>query len=567
MASTQQQPNPGPEETPVREVSTSGVDGSVETPVKEVSSDTTRTNSNFHKIFILGAPGLVAGLVASLLTVVVMGIMRLVAGIPTPVELFGDYVLKHIDVNTFIKLLMTFAPTPKTTPLGLALLGMVAIGTVLGLIYAGLVQVRLPASGNRPSKREWLTALALAELLALVGIGLFWNELPQNFLGLPFTWARVVTALALLIDFNFYGILLSLLYRVLLPKEPKAGVEPSVQGRREWLARAGVAALGVGGLGAGLGAVNGFLQRYTSYDGMKTAIHNGVTPAITPNSEHYVVTQNPSDPAVDASLWQLEVTGLVGHPGSYSYGALQQLPSTSRAVTLECIANGRGDHLIGTAIWQGVTLQTLLDRHGGAQPNASYIALYSTDGYNMSLPLDEVLAVDPLFAWRMNGAELPQRHGFPLRTLIPGRYGEENVKWLTRIELTDHFVGGLYSDQGWYHGPLHTMSRIDRPFAGQQVQGGKAMEVGGIAFAGNRGIKRVEVSIDNGATWNVAKLQPPVSQDSWVMWSWEWTPFILGSQTLMVRATDGTGAVQTSQVQGTVPNGATGYHTIQVKVV
>lgn len=545
MASTQQQPASSSEQTVA----------------------TTRTYNGFRKILILGASGLVAGLVASLLTVVVMGVMRLVAGIATPVELFGDYVLKHIDVNTFIKLLMTFAPTPKTTPLGLALLGMVIIGTVLGLIYAGLVQVRLPANGSRPRKREWLTVLVLAELLTLAGIVLFWNELPQNFLGLPFTWARIVTALALLIDFNFYGIILSLLYRVLLPKELKAGVELPAQSRREWLARAGVAVLGVGGLGASLGAVNDFLQRYTSYDGMKTAIHNGVTPAITPNSEHYVVTQNPSDPAVDSGVWQLEVTGLVGRPGSYSYEALQQLPSTSRAVTLECIANGRGDHLIGTAIWQGVTLQTLLGRHGGAQPNASYIALYATDGYNISLPLDEVLAVDPIFAWRMNGAELPQRHGFPLRALIPGRYGEENVKWLTRIELTDHFVGGLYSDQGWYHGPLHTMSRIDRPFAGQQVQGGKAVEVGGIAFAGNRGIKRVEVSVDNGQTWNVASLQPPVSQDSWVMWSWEWTPFIMGSQTLMARATDGTGAVQTSQVQGTVPNGATGYPTIQVKVV
>lgn len=545
MASTQQQPASSSEQTVA----------------------TTRTDSNFRKILILGVSGLVAGLVTSLLTVVVMGVMRLVAGIPTPVELFGDYVLKHIDVKMFMKLLVTFAPTSKTTPLGLALLGMVAIGTVLGLIYAGLVQVRLPANGSRPRKREWLVALVLAELLTLVGIVLFWNELPQNFLGLPFTWARVVTGLALLIDFNFYGIILSLLYRVLLPKAPKAGVEPPAQSRREWLARAGVAVLGIGGLGASLGAVNDFLQRYTSYDGMKTAMHHGVTPAITPNNEHYVVTQNPNDPAADAGVWQLEITGLVGHPGSYSYEALQQLPSTSRAITLECIANGLGDHLVGTAIWQGVTLQTLLDRHGGAQPNASYIALYATDGYNISQPLDEVLAVDPLFAWRMNGAELPQRHGFPLRALIPGRYGEENVKWLTRIELTDHFVGGLYSNQGWYHGPLHTMSRIDRPFAGQQVQGGKAMEVGGIAFAGNRGIKRVEVSIDNGQTWNVASLQPPVSQDSWVMWSWEWMPLIMGSQTLMARATDGTGAVQTSQVQGTVPNGATGYPTIHVQVV
>jgi DMSO/TMAO reductase YedYZ molybdopterin-dependent catalytic subunit len=347
---------------------------------------------------------------------------------------------------------------------------------------------------------------------------------------------------------------------------PAAGVDAPAQGRREWLARAGVAALGVGGLGVSWGAVNSFLRQYTSYDGMKSAVHNGVTPAITPNSEHYVVTQNAVDPAPAIDLWRFEIGGLVGHPGSYTYDALQKLPSTSRAVTLECIANGQGDHLISTAIWQGVTLKTLLEQHGGAMPGARYIAFYAVDGYNTTLPLDEVLAADPIFAWRMNGTEIPQRHGFPLRALIPGRYGEENVKWLTRIELTDHFIGGLYSDQGWYNGPLHTMNRIDRPSPGR-LSSGQAVEIGGIAYAGNRGIKQVEVSVDDGRNWHLAVLQPPLSQDSWVMWSWKWTPFIPGNYTLVARATDGTGEVQTSHVQGTVPNGATGYHKVPVQVI
>ncbi|HCP74818.1 MAG TPA: oxidoreductase, partial [Ktedonobacter sp.] len=107
---------------------------------------------------------------------------------------------------------------------------------------------------------------------------------------------------------------------------------------------------------------------------------------------------------------------------------LQNLPSTSRAITLECIANGSnaGGRLISTAIWQGVTLRTLLARHGGAQASATYVAFYGVDGYSVSLPLAEILAADALLAWRMNGAELPQRHGFPVRVLIPGRFGEEN---------------------------------------------------------------------------------------------------------------------------------------------
>ena len=243
----------------------------------------------------------------------------------------------------------------------------------------------------------------------------------------------------------------------------------------------------------------------------ETFTQNGFTAPITTNSDHYVVTQNPIDPTVNTAVWRLEVTGLVGNSGSYTYSEIQNLPSTSRAITLECIANGPGGHLMSTAIWQGVTLRTLLQLHGGAQPSATHVAFYSVDGYNMSLPLNEVLADDALLAWRMNGVELPQRHGFPMRVLIPGHYGEENPKWLTRVELTDHFVGGLYSDQGWYNGPLHTTSRIDRPFG--RVRSGQTVEVGGIAFAGDRGIEKVEVSTDAGLTWNIATLQPALSQD------------------------------------------------------
>ncbi len=507
---------------------------------------------------------LAAGLLASLMAVVLMGLLRLAAGIPTPVELFGDFLLKHIDVNTFIRLLATFSPNSKTTPLGLALLGMVAVGTLLGVVYAFIVRIKPPLSGYRPTRREWIVALVFGLLMTLVAVLLFWNELRQSFFGLPLGWATFVTALGLLADFLLFAVILCLAYRALLPKQLAASDIPSMQSRRQLITRLGVAVLGVGaGLGA-IGLIRAYLRNYAYYDGMKSAVHNNVTPAITPNREHYVVTQNTVDPVVNSDLWRLEVGGLVGNPGSYTYAELQSLPSVSRAITLECIANGRGDHLISTAVWQGVRLQTLLERHGGAQQGARYIAFYAVDGYNLSLPLTEVLAVDPIAAWRMNGVAVPQRHGYPLRVLIPGRYGEENIKWLTRIELTDHFVGGLYSDQGWYNGPLHTMSRIDRPRG--QVASGQLTEVGGIAFAGARGIAKVEVSVDGGNTWQQAALQPSLSQDSWVLWTWQWKPARPGTYTLVSRATDGSGQVQTSQVQGTVPDGATGYHMVTVVV-
>ncbi len=515
-------------------------------------------------ISALLAPG--AGLVASLSAVATMGVLRLALGIPTPVELFGDFVLKHIDVGTFIRLLERFAPHSKTGPLSLALLGMIGVGIVLGWLYAAIVLVKLPTAGYRPARREWLTAAAFTLGMSGLGIILFWDELRQNLFGLTVGWATFVSALGLFADFAIYGFVLCLAYRALLPKVVRTGTNVAVARRRQWLARAGVAALTLG-TGAGtLGLVQEYLNEYASYDGFSPAPPNGFTPPITPNNDHYVVTQNTIDPTVNIDLWRLEIGGLIGTSGSYTYDELQQLPSTSRAITLECIANEVGGRLMSTSIWQGVTLRTLLEKHGGAQSTASHIAFYSVDGYNISLPLQEVLAEEPLLAWHMNGQPLPYKHGFPLRVLIPGRYGEENPKWVTRIALTDHFIGGLYSDQGWYHGYLHTTSRIDRPAPYSQVALGNATEIGGIAFAGNRGIQQVEVSVDGGLTWQTATMQPALSQDSWVLWSWQWKPTLAGAYTIMARATDGTGAVQTSQKQGTVPNGATGYPVIHVTV-
>jgi DMSO/TMAO reductase YedYZ molybdopterin-dependent catalytic subunit len=519
------------------------------------------------QLLIATLAALGAGLTASLMAVVLMGLLRLVAGVPTPVELFGDHVLKLLDANTFVLLLITFSPNSKTGPLGLTLLGMIGVGTLLGVLYAAVVRIMLPATGYRPKRREWLTAATLAGSMTLVAVVLFWGEIGQNFLGLPLGWAMLATVLSLLADFSLYGLTLCLTYRALLPKEAVVHAPARAQGRRQLLARAGIAVLSVGAAAGALELVRRYLNNdnFTSYDGTETNTHNGVTAPITPNSEHYVVTQNPIDPEPDLEVWRLEVTGQVSNPGIYTYEQLQTLPSTSRAITLECISNGPGERLISTAIWHGVTLRTLLEKHGGALPGARFVAFYSIDGYTVSQPLDEVLAADALLAWQMNGVALPNRHGFPLRALIPGRYGEESAKWLTRIELTDHFVSGLYADQGWYYGPLHSTSRIDRPRG--QLALGHTIEIGGIAFAGNRGIQKVEVSVDGGITWHEASLDPPLSQDAWVLWTWRWRPSIPGQYTLAVRATEGTGEVQTSRKQGTVPNGSTGYHTVVVQVI
>src|SRR6266446_2728184 len=148
-------------------------------------------------LLIAALAALAAGLAASLMAVVLMGILRLAAGVPTPLELFGDHVLKLLSVGQFLQLLIKFGPHAKTEPLGLALLGMIGAGTALGLLYAVVLRVMLPVSGYRPTRREWLTAATLAGGMTLTAVVLFWGETGQNFLGLPLGWAMLVTALSL----------------------------------------------------------------------------------------------------------------------------------------------------------------------------------------------------------------------------------------------------------------------------------------------------------------------------------------------------------------------------------
>lgn len=540
--------------------------GSVETPEKQEPQTLRKPPlPRFSAFLVALVASLLAGLVASLVSVVCMGILRLLAGIPTPVELLGDFVLKQLPASRFVDMLVHFQPNPKLAPLSLTLLGMVALGIVLSLPYALLARVRLPLTSYRPTRREWLCMLAFGLVMSLAGILLFHVEIAQNYRGLPLAWAALITALGLLLDFLFYALVLGHAYHLLLPRQKSTSVSAQVNGRRALLARVGVAAVGLGAAGGSLGVLKGYLNGYSSYDGMETFTHGGAVAPITPNDQHYVVTQNPIDPNPDLAVWRLEVTGLVGTAGTYTYEQFTSLPSISRAVTLECIANGIGGHLISTAIWQAVPLRALLERHGGAQSSASYVAFSSVDGYVVSQPLAEVMEADTLLAFRMNGAELPMRHGYPVRVLIPGRFGEENPKWLTRIELTDHAVTGLYASQGWYTGALHTITRIDRP--GGRVPFAPTVEIGGLAFAGNRGIKQVEVSTDNGLTWHQAQLAPPLSQDSWVFWTYQWHPTAFGHFVLAARATDGTGQLQTDAKQSTVPNGATGYHFVSMDLV
>jgi DMSO/TMAO reductase YedYZ molybdopterin-dependent catalytic subunit len=169
-----------------------------------------------------------------------------------------------------------------------------------------------------------------------------------------------------------------------------------------------------------------------------------------------------------------------------------------------------------------------------------------------------------LLAYDMNGALLNGTHGAPLRLVVPGIYGMKNVKWITKLEVVAIDYKGYWQRRGWDdRAEYQTMSRID---VARASRAGEPATIAGIAFAGDRGIARVEVSTDGGATWRDAELRAPLSPNAWVLWRLEWTPPAAGTFTVVVRATDGRGDVQTKREAPPIPSGSTGWHSVALTV-
>jgi DMSO/TMAO reductase YedYZ molybdopterin-dependent catalytic subunit len=234
-----------------------------------------------------------------------------------------------------------------------------------------------------------------------------------------------------------------------------------------------------------------------------------------------------------------------------------------------CISNGLDAGLMSNAKWKGVPMKVLL---AAASPlaGATKVRLHGVDNYTDTFPLEKAMDPTTLVVYEMNGETLPDRHGFPARVIVPGYFGEKHVKWITRIEVADDSALGFYEKQGW--GPdfiVPTRSRIDQPdhesnFPGALAANGVALR--GVAFGGDRGISRVEVSVDYEKTWQEAKLDYPGTKLTWALWSYDWRPAAAGDYWLVVRATDGEGVVQELDEERPFKSGTTGFHRILVHV-
>ena len=295
---------------------------------------------------------------------------------------------------------------------------------------------------------------------------------------------------------------------------------------------------------------------------------------ITPTYLFYRIDINPIIPQVDSKSWNLTIKGLVENPITINYDQIRSMPSVQEYVTLECISNKIGGDLISTALWKGVRLSQLLEK-AVIKPNVKYVVFRCADGYDVGVPIEKSQMEGAILAYEMNYAPLTAKHGFPVRAIVPGLYGMMNPKWLTEIELVDTVYQGYWQRLGW--------SNIAQDNAGSSIlipgqaparqrfrtldetvdssYGGK-VPIAGIAFAGTRGISKVEVSTDGGTTWKTAQIKDPLSKYTWVLWTAGYIPPNQENYKIVVRATDKSGKTQTTDMNPPFPNGATGFHTI-----
>ena len=291
---------------------------------------------------------------------------------------------------------------------------------------------------------------------------------------------------------------------------------------------------------------------------------HGLSPEITSNDQFYIVSKNLfSDPTVNGASWSLVVNGEVEHPFSLTYQQLLALPMKQQYESLECVSNEVGGPYMSNALWEGVPLNDLLQR-AGVRAGASKVVFYAADGYSDSIHLSKALEPTTLLAVRMNGATLPDGHGFPARMLVPGIYGMKHCKWLTRIEVVNNDYQGYWQQRGWSdEAPVRLTSRIDTPLTGVTLPANRPTYIAGVAFSGNKGISEVDISMDDGTSWQRATLKRPYSDLTWVLWELPWTP-TPGNHAIIVRAIDLDGNVQNPNPAPPLPNGSSGYHTIAV---
>ena len=518
--------------------------------------------------------------IGALATLVALAVLWVGSGITTsiafpPNSLAGALVRETPgDVATFfIELLGHWA---------LRLTTLCALAAALALGAEALVRVR---SGEAP--RPYLAGGVLAGLAALAAAVEPSADISAVWMGFTLLTATLA-----------YGLVASLLTRTALAEEGGASAtssswsgevgagpaEPIVH--ETGLTRRRLLKIGAGGamaLAAGGGVVGWILRKVGGPDRDVRLVAPatpatipprgpfpdiaGLTPEITSVADHYQVDVNLVQPTVEAEGWTLSVAGAVDQPLELTFGGLQQeFEIVEEYSVLACISNPVGGPLVGHSAWRGVRLKDVLAA-AGSRPGVVDVVFKGADGYTDSIPLEIALDPSVILAVAQNGEPLTREHGFPCRVRVPGIYGMKNVKWLQTIELVETDYKGYWMKRGWSDSAvIKTQSRIDVAGEDGSATVGTETWIAGIAWAGDRGLDGVEVSVDGGESWEAAQVKEPVSDLSWRLWAYRWSPARAGRTTVMCRATDGAGAVQSEERTEPHPAGAAGYHALEVEV-
>jgi DMSO/TMAO reductase YedYZ molybdopterin-dependent catalytic subunit len=541
----------------------------------------------FLKLLLTGA---LAGLSAGVAMLTLMAALRLFVGVATPTEMIFDRLFPFLTVKFFIGSLVRAGGYSQLKLQGVygALAGQLGTAAFGGVVYAlFLGRLARPRSADAPSRlldpRGWRLIVPGVLVVWAVIVALLWPQLLTNYRGHPPASATVITILALLASFGLCGVSIMFFYGLLTVPPSGLGItgEPSTAGltRRRFLAGglSALVAVTLGGLLRRLYEIGSFSYDGTQYGGPQVQ-------KITPTDKFYQVTKNLVDPNVARDIWRFDIVGNVETPKVWTFAELTALPAVEQETTMQCISYGVGSGLISNAVWKGVPLPALLAQ---ARPknDCGGVLFHAADGFFETIPLAKLGEATTLLAYEMNGQPLPSRHGFPMRLIVPGIYGERNPKWVTRLEfiqkddprlkINRHGIEGVgfYTEQGW--GPnvyVPTTSRIDAP----QVEGGafaepfrvgQKVELRGMAFGGDKGISRVEVSTDGGQTYAAAEIHEPGTLISWSLWRYEWTPTTPAEEVrVFVRAVNARGERQIEEFRDQVPHGALGLHWVRGRV-
>ena len=497
-----------------------------------------------------------------------LGVGEFVAGVigaGAPVRRVGDRVIDGAP-----RWLKTFAIERFGTNDKAVLLGSIMVVLAIGALLVG-----------RLAARRFVAAAVAVGVVSVIGIAFALSgRLPDNLDVWPIVAAGATTigALWLLVGQHTRTTAAAVFPIDALP----TGRAVSMVDRRQF-ATMGAAAAGVAVLSTTIGrrlqgdpeavAVRATLTTPKATETLgavnpKTAVDvAGMTPWQTPTSNFYRIDTALVVPRINAEKWKMTVKGRVKNPLTLTYNDLLKRPLVEHDCTLMCVSNEIGGELIGNARWTGVRLADVLREAEIDTIASDQLFVTSTDGFTAGFPTK--LALDgreALIAIAMNGQPLPFKHGFPARLVVPGIYGYVSaVKWLSSIEVTTfEEKQGYWIPRGWSAlGPIKTGSRIDVIGLNNQPVPGKNA-IAGVAWDQHTGIAKVEVQIDD-EPWREATLAADGGIDTWRQWKLEWNAD-RGSHIIRVRATNAKGQTQTEERADVAPDGATGWHTVNVNV-